>query len=154
MIFDNLDDFIKTVRIKPDYKLASLDIGGKKIGTALWSSFLNLVTPGKVIYRSHLDKDLDLLKAFIKENSINGLVLGLPLQMDAKEGTQCQSIRKFATAIEEAFNIPMIFQDERLTTAFANKLTKDMGHSRKKGNQVDDSIAALLILESFIKKLN
>ena len=153
MIFDNLDDFIKTVKIKQDFKLASLDIGGKKIGTALWSSFLNLVTPGKIIYRNNLDKDLELLQVFIKANSINGLVLGLPLQMDGKEGNQCQSIRKFANSVDGVFNIPMIFQDERLTTAFANKLTKEMGHSRKKGNQADDSIAALLILESFIKKI-
>ena len=154
MIFDNLNDFINAVKIKPDFKLASLDIGGKKIGTAIWSSLINLVTPSKPIYRSSLEKDLNLLHTFIQENSINGLVLGLPLQMDGTEGAQCHSIRKFTIAIAEGLSIPIIFQDERLTTAFANKLTKDMGLSRKKGNQMDDSIAALLILESFIKKLN
>lgn len=153
MIFDHIDEFTKAVKSAGNFKLASLDVGNKKIGTAVWSNFLNLVTPSPMLKRTEQAKDIEVLKAFIKENGITGLVIGLPLQMDGKEGDQCQAIRKFVEAFDETINLPVIFQDERLTTAFANKLTKDMGHSRKKSNQLDDSIAALLILESFIKKI-
>lgn len=153
MIFTNFNEFINQFNNREVFKLACLDIGEKKVGTATALSNLSLVNPGLAFRRATLIEDIKFLKTFFYENFIHGIVIGLPLQMDGHEGKQCESIRKYVGQLDEALKMPIFFQDERLTTAFANRLTKEAGLTRKKGNQFDDSIAALLTLESFMKKI-
>ncbi len=153
MIFSSFNDFIKQLNTKNTFKVCCLDVGEKKIGIATALSSLSLINPGPTFKRLSINEDVKFLKNFFSENAIDGIVIGLPLQMNGIEGSQCKAIRKYIELLDEHLNLPFFFQDERLTTSFATKLTKGAGLNRKKGSHFDDSIAALLTLESFMKKL-
>ncbi|MEE8445544.1 MAG: Holliday junction resolvase RuvX, partial [Alphaproteobacteria bacterium] len=73
---------------------------------------------------------------------------GLPFNMDGSEGPRCQSTRQFAANLLEKFDIPIAFQDERLSTAGVERvLIEEADLSRKRRGEVIDKMAAAWILQ-------
>ena len=134
-------------------KYLGLDLGTKTLGLAM-SDPLGMIATSYKILRHDEDYDslLSLLKEEIKNNNIGELVLGFPKNMDNSVGERGRITLDFKEKLEKEFNIPVHMQDERLTTMQAEKLLISNDTSRKKRKQVIDSLAATIILQSFLDR--
>jgi len=155
MITENHKDFIEKVRaVKPKFKLMGLDVGQKKIGIAFVSADSMVVTPFKTTTRKNTGYDLQLLNDMIIQNQVNGLVIGLPLEISGDEGISAKKIKAFALKLSEITKIPITFEDERFTTDIAQDLLRETQLKRKSRDRIDDQVSAQIILEGFMGKVN
>ncbi len=134
-------------------KLLGLDLGTKTIGIAISDSLRLSATPLTTIKRKKFTHDVIELKKLIAENNIVGIVLGLPLNMDASEGARAQSCRAFKRNLELQIDIPICFWDERLSTIAVTRTLLEADISRAKRAKVVDKLAASYILQGALERL-
>ena len=129
-------------------RLMGLDLGSKTIGIALSDSGFAIASPLQTLRRRKFTADAAALKALIDAHDVGALVLGLPFNMDGTEGPRCQSTRQFAANLMENFDMPVAFQDERLSTAAVERvLIGEADMTRKRRGEVVDKMAAAYILQ-------
>lgn len=133
--------------------LIGIDPGSKTLGLAASDGLRLIASPVKTIQRTKLAKDLDALFAFYDERFCVGLICGLPLNMDASEGPRAQSARALVRNILKARDIPIAFQDERLSTAQATRAMLDADLSRARRAELIDASAASVILQTALDRL-
>src|SRR5438552_2034362 len=100
-----------------DKRILGLDLGSKTIGMATADFTLAIATPRHTITRTKFQADAKALLEFAAAEGIGLIVLGLPLNMDGTEGPRAQSTRAFARNLEKLTPLPIIYWDERLSTA-------------------------------------
>jgi putative Holliday junction resolvase len=126
-----------------------IDLGDKRTGLAICDGDEILASPLAV-----LEGQKELLDEIIKiaqQNQVEGLVFGLPLNMDDSEGQRAIQTRKFADQIKEKTNLPIFFQDERLSSFTAQNQLSQTGLTHKKKKNRIDALAAAEILKTFIE---
>ena len=130
-----------------------LDLGTKTLGLAL-SDPLGMIATSYKILRHDEDYDslIPMLKEIIDTNKVEGLVLGLPKNMNNSIGERGEIALSFKEKLESEFNLPVYMQDERLTTRQAESILISNDTSRKKRKKVIDSLAATIILQSYLDK--
>jgi putative Holliday junction resolvase len=134
-------------------KVLGLDIGEKRIGIAI-SDELGYTAQGmRVLNRSGLEDDLEVLQELIQETGATEVVVGLPKNMDGSLGESAEKVLFFAKKIEESIAVPVILWDERWTTAEATRLLVEADLSRAKRRKVVDKLAAVLILQGYLDSL-
>ena len=133
--------------------LAGLDLGTVTIGVAVSDGMRSVATPIETIKRTKFGKDADALLAICKDRDIQGLVLGLPLNMDGSEGPRCQATRAFARNLEGRTDLPIGFWDERLSTVAAERALLEADTSRRRRAEVIDHVAASYILQGALDRL-
>jgi len=126
----------------------AIDYGDKRIGVAICDAAETIASPLAVIegQRKLLDKIADL----VKSENVGAIVLGLPLNMDGSEGPQAQIIYRFAERLKAHLQIPVHFQDERLSSFSAEDKLASTELTRRKKRKRLDAIAAAEILQSFL----
>ncbi|MBC93503.1 MAG: Holliday junction resolvase RuvX [Rhodospirillaceae bacterium] len=138
-----------------DKRVLGLDLGSKTIGLAISDSNLVVSSPLITIHRKKFTIDAEILITLINERMVGGLVLGLPVNMDGSEGPRAQSTRQFAQNLIEKIDIPIVFWDERLSSAEVERiLINEIDMSRRRREQVIDKMAAGVILQGFLDYLN
>ena len=142
----NLYDLINV--ISPGQKLLGLDIGKKTIGLAIADPQTQVASPRPVLWRKKFTKDAHLIIEQIDKLNVGGLVLGWPLNMDGTAGPRCDSVRDFAYAFLRLHEIPISFQDERLSTQAVEREMIAADMTRAKRAERRDSLAAVWILQS------
>jgi putative Holliday junction resolvase len=140
--------------LKPGQRLLGLDLGEKTIGLALSDVGLVVATPTETIRRTKFSKDADLLKAVIAKHDVGGLVIGLPINMDGSEGPAAQSARAFARNFSAKLGLPILFWDERLSTAAVTRTLLEADASRKRRSEVVDKMAASYNLQRALDRLS
>jgi putative holliday junction resolvase len=150
-----IDDLVKLTESRaPGTRLLGLDLGTKTIGLALSDTGLMIASPLDTIQRRKFSKDLVILKSFIVERGVGGLVIGLPANMDGSEGPRAQGTRDFAANLAQHINLPFAFWDERLSTAVVQRLMiEEADLSRKRRAQSVDKMAAAYILQGALDAL-
>ena len=127
-----------------------LDIGDKTIGVAV-SDLIGLTAQGdKTIRRVGKKKDIEELKAIIKERQVNKIVSGLPKNMNGTLGPQGEKVLKFCELIKEETGLEIEFWDERLSTVAAERSLIEADVSRQKRKKVIDMLAAVIILQGYL----
>lgn len=139
--------------IKPDDRLMGLDLGTKTIGIALSDTRRQIATPHSTLKRSKFTPDAAKLKEIIAQDQIGGIVLGLPINMNGTEGPRAQSTRAFARNLAKEVDIPIIFWDERLSTAAVTRTLLEADASRKRRGELVDKLAAAYILQGALDRL-
>jgi putative Holliday junction resolvase len=134
-------------------KLLGLDLGTKTIGIAISDGVRYSATPLETITRTKFTKDAERIAELITENHAVGIVLGLPLNMDGSEGPRAQSTRAFARNLAQKITIPIVFWDERLSTAAVTRMMIDADVRRDKRAEVVDKLAASYILQGALERL-
>ena len=132
--------------------LLGLDLGTQTIGTAFCDAGWRFASPGKTLKRGKFTADKALLAALIRERSIKGVVIGLPLNMDGSEGPRSQASRAYARNLA-ALELPILLWDERWSTVGAERGLIEQDMSRAKRAQRIDSAAAAVILQGAIDAL-
>jgi putative Holliday junction resolvase len=137
----------------PDARLLGLDVGTKTIGLALSDVTRSIATPYETIKRTKFTADAKLVQEVVEKNQVAALVLGLPINLDGSEGRRAQSTRAFARNLSAHVEVPMIFWDERLSTAAVERHLLEADASRKRRAEVVDRMAAAYILQGALDRL-
>jgi putative Holliday junction resolvase len=134
-------------------RLLGLDVGTKTIGTALCDSGWTIATAAELIRRTKFSKDLGVLRALIQAQSVTGLVLGLPLNLDGTDSPRTQSLRAFARNLETPLDLPILLWDERWSTQAVTRTLLEADTSRARRAELVDKMAAAYILQGAIDAL-
>jgi putative Holliday junction resolvase len=132
--------------------LLGLDLGTKTIGTALSDAGWRFASAGKTLPRGKFSRDLEALRALVRERHVAGIVIGLPLNMDGSEGPRAQSARAYARNLAP-LGLPLLLWDERWSTASAERNLIAQDVSRAKRAERIDSHAAAVILQAALDAL-
>ncbi len=100
-------------------RLLGVDLGTRRIGLAVGDTANGSVMPLTTISRSDIERDARTISNIVREQRVDELVVGLPLNMDGTEGSQATQTREWALAITAKIDLPLAWRDERLTTAHA-----------------------------------
>ena len=134
-------------------RLLGLDLGEKTIGVALSDRLLTVATPMQTLKRGKFAADAAQLDIIISEQGVGGLVVGLPLNMDGSDGPSAQSARAFGRNWVNHSSLPLVFQDERLSTSAVTRTLIEADASRKRRGQVVDKMAAAYILQIALDRM-
>ena len=133
-------------------RLLGLDVGTKTIGTALCDAGWSFASPAHTIARKKFSVDKAALTDMIAAQSVKGLVIGLPLNMDGSDSPRTQSTRAFARNMADT-GLPILLWDERLSTVAVERLMVEADLSRAKRAERVDALAAAHILQAAIDAL-
>lgn len=131
-----------------------LDLGSKTLGIATSDATNTIASSLKTIFFKENDYPslIEPLKEIINEYNITTIILGLPKNMNNSLGARAQISIEFKKLLEESFDVEVILEDERLTTVISNNIMIKADISRKKRKKKVDSIAAQLILQSYLDR--
>ena len=144
---------IVTLEDLPDGPLIALDPGSKTIGVAACGASRGLSTPVETIKRTKFTHDAERVFTLLDERKAAAIVMGLPVNMDGSEGPRVQSVRAMARNLMRLRDLPIVFQDERLSTFEAEEKLISVGVRRDKRKDIIDAHAAANILQSALDRL-
>lgn len=131
-----------------------LDLGSKTLGVALSDTTNTIASSLKTIFFKEDDYNslIEPIRELVNEYNISKIVLGLPKNMNNTLGPRAELSYSFKKLLEDNLNIEVILEDERLTTVISNNIMIKADMSRKKRKKKVDSIAASLILQSYLDR--
>jgi len=133
--------------------IMALDVGEKTIGVAFSDETDIMAFPGETIFRQEGKKrDMAALRQLIAERQVCEIVVGLPLMMDGTAAIQAEKVGAFVAVLRNNVRIPIHQQDERLSTAEAERVLMVGPRRREQRKQIVDSLAACLILQTFLDR--
>lgn len=129
-----------------------LDVGSKTVGVAVSDPFGWTAQGVEII---PIDEEmeqfgLERLGELVAEYKVEAFVLGLPKNMNNTIGPRAEASQRYGQLILDQFDIPVFYQDERLTTVQAERMLIANDVSRKKRKKVIDKLAAVLILQNYL----
>lgn len=133
-------------------RLLGLDVGSKTIGTALCDAGWSFASPATLVRRTKFTADKAALAAMRAAQSVKGLVIGLPLNLDGSDSPRTQSTRAFARNLAD-WDLPVLLWDERWSTVAVERVMIEQDLSRAKRAERIDNLAAAHILQAAIDAL-
>ncbi len=140
-------------RLPSKGRLIGLDLGAKTIGLAVSDVERRLASPLRTLPRGAFQKDADALIAIFEEFGIAAIVLGLPLDLEGRDGPRAQSTRAFARNLATRTELPLALWDERFSTAVVTRSLIENDVSRAKRAKVVDKLAAAYILQGALDRM-
>ena len=140
--------------LRPLGSLLALDASKRRIGLAGTDPGRRLVTPLVILARGAWAEDVARLARVVREREVAGLVVGLPLNMNGSAGPMAQAARALARNLDATLGLPVLLQDERLTTFAVRDAIEEgrLPRPRRKGEPLDH-YAAAVILEDALRAL-
>ena len=130
-----------------------LDLGSRTLGVAVSDKTGLIASSYKVIrHEEEYDRLLDEVKSLVEEVGAEAVVLGFPKNMNNTVGPKGELSLDFKDKLEKILSIPVYLQDERLSTKSATDMLISGNVSRKNRKKVVDSVAATIILQSFLDR--
>lgn len=135
-------------------KYLGLDLGTKTLGVACSDTTKTIATAYTTIFfpDSDYEKAIEKLTSIIEKEPIEKIVLGFPKNMNNTVGPRAQITLSFKELLEKTFNLPVVMQDERLTSKQAESYMIKADVSRKKRKDKIDSLAANIILQTYLDR--
>lgn len=134
-------------------RILALDYGTKRIGVALSDELRWTAQPLETFERRTLDRDIAHVVSLVGRHEVGCVLLGLPLQLDGREGPAIQAMREFSARLEQGLSVPLVLWDERMTTKAAEDLLIAADVSRRKRKGAVDRVAAAILLQSYLASL-
>jgi putative Holliday junction resolvase len=133
-------------------RFLGIDYGTVRIGLALSDPTGTLASPIPFLKNQSPQQVTTALSELIQTHQIEGLVIGLPRNMDGTYGPSAQKVRDFIAQIQKSISLPITPIDERLTTAQASKQLSGIGLNQKQLRKKVDSSSACLILQQYLDR--
>lgn len=133
-------------------RLLGMDVGTKTIGLALCDAGWSIASPAHTVSRGKFSKDKVALAAFMEQQQVKGVVIGLPLNLDGSESPRSQASRAFARNIAD-LGLPILMWDERWSTQAVTRTLLEADASRARRGELVDKLAASYILQGAIDGL-
>lgn len=141
---------IGTATVARPMKTLALDMGSKRIGLAISDDEGTFAFPTGKLDRKGRKVDLEALATLVREREVRRIVVGIPLHMSGRPGKGAEAAHAFAKDLSKATGIVVDTLDERLTTVEAERALTATGHRAKKQRDVIDSVAASIILSTYL----
>lgn len=135
-------------RSEPRY--LGLDVGERRIGVALSDASARLATPLTTIGAVPAAQAIERIARLCAEHAVAEVVVGLPLTLRGEVGPQATAVQKFGAALAAAVALPIHYFDERLTTAAADQMLRELGVKPEKRKLQLDQVAASIILQDYL----
>ena len=135
-------------------RILGFDLGTKTLGISISDETETIATVYKTLWFEENDYDslMTEIKDIIVKEKVSKIVLGLPKNMNNTIGDRALTTLEFKKKLEENMNVEVIMQDERLTTVEATNYMINADISRKKRHKKIDSLAANIILQTYLDK--
>lgn len=134
--------------------LLGIDPGAKSIGVAASDGLRMIATPVEIIARGKkLRPTLNRLFELYDECECAGLVVGLPLNLDGSSGPRVQAAKALVYNLLQFRDVPLVFQDERLSSAEAERVMLAADMTRARRAETIDASAAAIILQTALDRL-
>jgi putative Holliday junction resolvase len=133
-------------------RLIGMDVGTKTIGLALCDAAWTIASPAYTVTRGKFGKDKIGLAAFIDQQQVKGVVIGLPLNLDGSFSPRAQASRAFAHNIAD-LGLPILLWVERWSTQAVTRTLLEADASRARRDELVDKLAASYILQGAIDGL-
>ncbi len=133
-------------------RIIGLDVGDVRIGVAVSDPLGSMALPRGVIQRGAPETVMTALHELIEETEASRIVVGLPLNQHGEPGPQAEKVQRFAEELERRFGLPVDTQDERFSTAEAERTLIGADVSRKNRRRVIDKLAAQHILQTYLDR--
>lgn len=134
-------------------RVMGLDVGSKTVGVAVSDPF-GWTAQGVEIIRIDEEQGefgFDRLKELVQEYEVTQFVVGLPKNMNNSIGPRAEASMAYGDQLKELFQLPVAYQDERLTTVQAERMLVEQANtSRAKRKKVIDKLAAVMILQNYL----
>ena len=130
--------------------LLGLDFGTKRMGVAVSNSDQTVAVPVETWTVRQPSQNLKHLRELIEDYRAVGFVLGLPIRTNGEEGTAAAIVREFGVWVAAQTSLPLVYVDERYSSAEAELLIWRRGESPSQRKQPLDSLAAQIILQSYL----
>ena len=133
----------------------AIDHGSKRVGLAIGSTDSGVAAPLKVLRQAGEVALIEEIKAVIKSEAVDQVVVGLPFSTDGSSSDQTETVRAFASKLEDALDVPVVLEDERLSSREIEAHMNAMGGRKAwKASGLDrDTAAASLFLQTYLDKL-
>ncbi|HMN96281.1 MAG TPA: Holliday junction resolvase RuvX [Phycisphaerales bacterium] len=129
----------------------ALDLGERRTGVAVGDDRTRLVSAVAVLESPRGEALLAALRRTIEEYGPDAIVLGLPINMDEREGGAAASVRAFGETLRTRFGLDVLYQDERLTSFAADQAMARSGRTHGQKRSIRDALAAKEILEDYLR---
>ena len=134
----------------PRRRILALDVGKKRIGLAV-SDELGITAQGlETLQRTRIREDLEQLREIASRWNVRTLLIGRPLHMSGDGSQQSNYTDEFAQRLERHLQLPLVFWDERLTSAEAERVLRESGTTVERKTGTVDRLAAVLLLQSYL----
>lgn len=133
------------------YRILAVDYGQKNIGLALSDPLRMFARPYMTLNNSGFDSVAEQLKRIIREQTVEVILLGLPLSVAGLDTQKTAEVREFHHKLEEYLQREVLLWDERYTTMDAKEHLISKGIKQKDGKKVIDQIAAAMILKNYLE---
>ncbi len=131
-------------------RVLALDFGTKRVGAALSDSTWSIATPLETYVRQAPEADARHYRRLADEEGVERVVVGLPVHLSGRLGQTADLARKWGDWLGEVLRLPVIFWDERFTTAEAENALQDAGLTTKARKNKRDMVAATLLLQGYL----
>ncbi|MCI9031221.1 MAG: Holliday junction resolvase RuvX [Clostridia bacterium] len=135
-------------------RVLSVDYGDVRTGLAISDLLGIIASPLPTFKTKSMRNAIDYVSNAAKEHGAEKIVVGLPLNMDGSEGERAQKTKAFGRVLERVCGISVIYEDERLTSVEAESILSEGNVKRAERKQLVDSMAARLILQSYLDRTN
>lgn len=132
-------------------RLAAIDYGTVRLGVAITDPDQRLASPLENYTRRSLALDRQWLEQLAKNERVVGLVIGLPVHTSGNESQKSREARKFGEWVREVTSLPIVFFDERYTSAHAEALLLDAEFTKKRRKERLDKLAAQILLTAYLE---
>jgi len=149
-------DILELPAALPPYApVIGLDLGEKTIGVAVSDATRAIASPLELIRKGKFTDDANRLFFLMEGRGAQGMIIGLPVNMDGTEGPRCQSSRAFGrNLLRLRPDLPIAFWDERMSTqAVQRMMTDEMDLTRARRAELVDKMAATYILQGALDRL-
>lgn len=135
-------------------RLLGVDFGDKRTGLAVSNDSRTMASGLRQIQVGGMQKTAEETARLARELGVVGIVVGLPVNMDGSHGPRAAHAEKFARLLGEASGLPVVLQDERMTTMAASRYLNETDTRGRRRKDVIDTLSAEIILQNALDKLN
>jgi putative Holliday junction resolvase len=133
-------------------RILAVDLGTKRIGTAISDELGISIRPVETIRRSSVERDIARLKSLVSDLEAEAVVVGLPLRMDGTIGDAARDVLRFVERLRSQLDRAVHTQDERLTSYEAEQVMIERGLTREQRRARSDEFAAMIILQDYLSR--
>jgi putative Holliday junction resolvase len=132
-------------------RLLGVDFGNVRVGLAVSDPERRIASPLATYVRRDREQDGHYFRQIVADQEIAGLIVGLPVHTDGREGQKAAEARRFGQWLGEVTGLPVLFWDERFTTVEAEEQlwTAGLTHKRRKARR--DQVAAQILLQAYLE---
>jgi putative Holliday junction resolvase len=132
-------------------RVAGIDFGTVRIGIAVSDAGRSIASPYENYSRRGPEQDARRFQRLVDEEGVTLFVVGLPVHLDGRESEKSAEARRFGQWLAEVTGVPVVYFDERFTTAQAEQLLVDARMTSKRRKRRRDMLSAQILLSAYLE---